>query len=259
MRPVTPAAARPEQRSLPADRSDQRQSPAARLVARLRRARAYRRNLRDARIRLGLRTPRRKRKLALAASVSVMALNTAAIDLDTAAQQSSVQQLDPYFFRVDAAQLKTSDSMKEALIEEEGVHYRVYRDVAGYPTVGVGHLVLASDRLRVGDTISERRALEFLDQDLEYAEQTVRDLVGDMQLYQHEFDALVDLAFNVGGGTLSKDDSPALNAAIEARDYRALATELEYHHAAGEKARGLVYRSERRTSIFQHANYENPR
>ena len=87
----------------------------------------------------------------------------------------------------------------------------------------------------------------------------MRRVVGDMKLYQHEFDALVDLAFNVGEGTLSPDKSPGLTAAIETRDYDRLADELEYHHAAGAIANGLVYRSERRTNIFLDAEYDDPR
>ena len=50
------------------------------------------------------------------------------------------------------------------------MRYTVYRDVAGYPTVGVGHLVESEDRLRVGDRISERRVLDFLDADLAEAD-----------------------------------------------------------------------------------------
>ena len=49
--------------------------------------------------------------------------------------------------------VKASGTFKQALIEEEGVRYTVYRDVAGYPTVGVGHLILPEDDLQVGDRV----------------------------------------------------------------------------------------------------------
>ena len=88
------------------------------------------------------------------------------------------------------------------------MRYTVYRDVAGYPTVGVGHLVEPEDRLRVGDRISERRVLDFLDADLAEAESGVRELVGDLPLHQHEFDALLDLVYNVGIGNVSPSESP---------------------------------------------------
>ncbi|UYH56128.1 lysozyme [Qipengyuania sp. SS22] len=161
--------------------------------------------------------------------------------------------------RQPAPLLTASDTFKQALIEEEGVRYTVYRDVAGYPTVGVGHLVQPRDRLRVGDRVSEQRVLAFLDADLAEAEQGVRQLVGDLPLHQHEFDALLDLVYNVGIGNVSPSESPRLNAAIDARDYDAIAEELNYTHAGGAFAKGLEHRSDRRASIFMDAAYENPR
>lgn len=161
--------------------------------------------------------------------------------------------------RQPAAMLSASEEFKQALIEEEGVRYVVYRDVAGYPTVGVGHLVERGDNLRVGDRVSHQRVLEFLDQDLIEAEEGVRELVGDLPLFQHEFDALVDLVFNVGIGNVSERKSPRLNAAIADGDYQAIADELDYTHAGGKVARGLQFRSERRARIWAEATYEDPR
>ena len=161
--------------------------------------------------------------------------------------------------RQPAALLKASNEFKQALIEEEGVRYTVYRDVAGYPTVGVGHLIDPGDNLRVGDRISEEQVLHFLEQDLAEAERGVRILVGGLPLYQHEFDALLDLVYNVGLGNVSERESPRLNAAIASGDYDAIAAELDYTHAAGRVARGLEFRSERRAQIFLDASYDDPR
>jgi|TARA_Y100000815_G_scaffold235107_1_gene227570 GH24 family phage-related lysozyme (muramidase) len=166
---------------------------------------------------------------------------------------------DPTQSRLAAHKIGTSAEFKRALIEEEGVRYIVYRDVAGYPTVGVGHLIDPQDGLRVGDRVSKQQILEFLEIDLAEAERHVRELVGDLPLYQHEFDALVDLVYNVGPGNVAEDESPRLNAAIQARDYDAIAAELNYTHAAGQVARGLEFRSERREKMFSEASYEDPR
>ena len=135
----------------------------------------------------------------------------------------------------------------------------VYRDVAGYPTVGIGHLVRPEDGLRVGDRITREQAMAFLKADLETAEKSVVAVVGDLKLYQHEFDALVDLAYNVGEGTLSPEESPDLNRAIANADYDGIAAELKYRFAGGEVAGGLVHRSKRRTQIFLEANYADVR
>lgn len=161
--------------------------------------------------------------------------------------------------RLSPALLRASGLLKQALIEEEGVRHTVYRDVAGYPTVGVGHLVQPRDGLAVGDRISETQARAFLDADLRGAEAAARALLGELPVHQHEFDALVDLIYNVGPGNVSADKSPRLNRAIAAGDYQAIAAELEYTYAGGAYARGLGHRSERRAQMFRAASYEDPR
>ncbi|WP_237164780.1 lysozyme [Paraurantiacibacter namhicola] len=203
----------------------------------------------------------RKRKIALAASAGIMGISTAATVPGTQQSvnmQQAIERVAPDI-RTSAALMKASDELKAAMIEEEGVRYTVYRDVAGYPTVGVGHLIKPGDGLSVGDRVTEEQVLEFLEQDLAIAEAGVARLVGDLPLFQHEFDALVDLVYNVGEGNVSPGKSPKLNAAISAGDYQAIADELAYHNAGGALARGLVYRSERRVNIFLEAAYEDPR
>ena len=224
------------------------------LIQRLRERRMRRRN---GMARRPHGTRRLKRKTALAVSVSVMAAGSviapAMGDIGVSAAES------PAAIRLPAAKLTTSAAMKEALIEEEGVRYTVYADSAGNPTVGVGHLVTARDGLSIGDTIAKDRALDLLEADLEHAEGVVARLAGDTPLYQHEFDALVDLAFNVGEGSLSQANSPNLNRAIAERDHEAIAAELDYIRAGNAVAAGLLYRSERRVAIFVDASYDNPR
>ena len=196
-----------------------------------------------------------RRKAALALSVGVMGLSTAGMTAP-AAPTPVTSKFDK---RQPAALLSVSDELLEAMIQEEGARRTVYRDVAGYPTVGVGHLVTPADHLEVGDRVSGDQVLDFLERDIAAAQDSARRLAGDLPLTQNEFDALVDLAFNVGEGNLSAERSPGLNAAIAARDYDAIAAELDYHHAAGHLARGLVYRSERRANIFLQASYGDPR
>ena len=222
----------------------------------MREKRRRRRLSRDLRIRAGERAMMRKRKATLALSASVISVSSVALPAMEPIVMQAVAETET---RKPAALLRASDALKEAMIEEEGVKYTVYRDVAGYPTVGVGHLVTSKDRLSVGDTITKDRVLELLSSDLEHAENVVTRITGDLPLYQHEFDALVDLAFNVGEGTISQRNSPKLHAAIAARDYQAVADELDYLRAGGAPAKGLVYRSERRTNIFLDADYSNPR
>tara|TARA_R110002072_G_scaffold15856_15_gene62745 strand:+ start:78 stop:707 length:630 start_codon:yes stop_codon:yes gene_type:complete len=192
----------------------------------------------------------------LAAFTAPSALRTGSDDSESSL---TIGSDDPTQNRIHASRISTSAQFKRALVQEEGVRQVVYRDVAGYPTVGVGHLIEPQDNLRVGDRVSKERVLGFLDGDIAEAEGHVRDLVGDLPLFQHEFDALVDLVYNVGRGNVSASESPRLNAAIDAGDYDRIASELDYTHAAGRVARGLEFRSERRAAIFVSASYEDPR
>jgi GH24 family phage-related lysozyme (muramidase) len=168
-------------------------------------------------------------------------------------------QLDPQAIRVPTDQLTASMQLMEAIAQEEGVRLTVYRDVAGNPTVGVGHRVTASDGLQVGDVISYDHAIDLLERDLAASEAIVGAMVGDLPLFQHEFDALVDLVYNVGEGTVSRANSPALHRAIANADHAAIAEELIYEKAGGSFAAGLAYRSVRRQSIFTEGLYEDPR
>ena len=201
----------------------------------------------------------RKRKAALALSAGIMGISTAAMSSGSPPPPKRVTYSLKIDRRLPAPLLNVSDEMKRAMIEEEGVRYTVYRDVAGYPTVGVGHLIRAEDGLSVGDKVSKDQVLDFLELDLKSSETAVVRLVGELALFQHEFDALVDLLFNVGEGNVGLAKSPRLNEAIATGDYLAIAEELDYHHAAGNIANGLVFRSERRTNIFSLADYENTR
>lgn len=206
-----------------------------------------------------LRNVGRRKTAVMALSAGAMGL--AAFTTQPSESQKQTAHASPLMqdLRQNAAFMTTSENFKEALVQEEGVRLTVYRDVAGYPTVGVGHLVTPEDNLSVGQRISYDQVIEYLEADLAKAEAAVARLVGGLALHQHEFDALVDLVYNVGEGNVSESESPRLNAAIQAGDYDSIARELDYTHAGGQVAGGLVNRSERRMAIFMEANYEDPR
>lgn len=98
--------------------------------------------------------------------------------------------------------MKVSQTGINFLKRWEGVRRRVYRDSVGKPTVGVGHLVLSQDKLKVGDIISNAQVDAFLRQDVRIAEAAVNAL--NLPLTQNQFDALVSFTFNLGAGGLTK-------------------------------------------------------
>lgn len=93
--------------------------------------------------------------------------------------------------------LKTSEKGKELIKQFEGVVYKVYLDVAGYKTVGVGHLVKPSEKYSIGQRVTPEEVDRLLTEDLKIAEYTILKNVS-VPLNQNQFDALVSLVFNIG-------------------------------------------------------------
>ena len=62
------------------------------------------------------------------------------------------------------------DKLIEELIKDEGYKYEIYLDHLGYPTFGVGHLVLETDEeygQPVGTPVSEERIRDCLSKDID--------------------------------------------------------------------------------------------
>lgn len=77
----------------------------------------------------------------------------------------------------------------------EGCKLHSYLDVAGVATIAYGHV----KGVRLGMTCTQQQAEEWLLEDVGNAEAAVNRLVR-VPLNQNQFDALVDLVFNVGVG-----------------------------------------------------------
>ena len=117
----------------------------------------------------------------------------------------------------------------EQLKIDEGVEYEIYLDHLGYPTFGVGHLVLETDPehgQEVGTAISEDRVKECFEKDLDtaisecnalYEDGVFGDLPGEVQ------EILVNMMFNMGRTRLSKFKK--MHAAILEADWKTAAKE----------------------------------
>lgn len=104
--------------------------------------------------------------------------------------------------------MKMSDRGLELLTQWEGFELNVYKDSAGLPTIGVGHLLtkdeLSSGKLLIeGETVkfhnglTHQQVVDLLGQDVRRFEDTVRNTV-TVDIEQHQFDALASFCFNVG-------------------------------------------------------------
>lgn len=56
-------------------------------------------------------------------------------------------------------------TLQELLTKQEGCEYKVYPDSLGKPTVGIGHLVIPKDKLKIGDVIDKARVSAFFKAD----------------------------------------------------------------------------------------------
>lgn len=90
--------------------------------------------------------------------------------------------------------MKMSEKGIEFLIKEEGERLTSYLCPAGVWTIGVGH---TGKDVKEGIVITKEKSRNLLKQDLKRFETCV-DTNISYALKQHEFDALVSLAFNIG-------------------------------------------------------------
>ena len=101
------------------------------------------------------------------------------------------------------------NAVYEQLKVDEGVVYEIYLDHLGYPTFGVGHLVLESDPehgQEVGTPVTEERVQECFEKDLDIAISECAVLYGDAwEGFPGEVqEILVNMLFNLGRPRLGK-------------------------------------------------------
>lgn len=149
------------------------------------------------------------------------------------------------------ADLDLSREGAENIIGFENYHNTAYQKSGDVATIGIGH----TSGVKVGDTMTDAQVVSAFVGDINVAESDTRNMLGDLRVSQEEFDALVDLQFNVGATELNSSNSPGLNASIAAGDYEAIGNNLVYTQSGGNFSRGLTARSDSRTNIFNSGNY----
>jgi len=141
----------------------------------------------------------------------------------------------------------------------EGSKAKVYKDSAGLPTIGVGHLLLKSEiaadaikiggqlvRLRFGLTEDQIRGL--LAQDLVRFEDAINKNV-KVTLSQNQFDALVAFCFNVGVSSFLRS---TLLKAINNGTLDAVPDQLRrWNTVGGKPVPGLVNRREKEIKLWR--------
>ena len=142
------------------------------------------------------------------------------------------------------------EAVFEQLNIDEGVVNEIYKDHLGYPTFGVGHLVLESDPefgQDVGTPVSEERTKDCFEKDLDTAisecvalyGDTFNDWPGTVQ------EILVNMMFNMGRTRLGKFNN--FRKALEAQDWKQAGIEgrdSRWHKQVTNRAERLMERLE---------------
>lgn len=139
---------------------------------------------------------------------------------------------------------KVSDAGVQLIKESEGKKLTTYRCSAGYPTIGYGHKLKSGENYT---TITEAQAEALLRKDLKTAEYTINKAVV-VEITQGQFDALVSLVFNWGGGNFLRSNGlKRLNRS----DYQGALEEFsEVNRANGQQSKGLVKRRAAEAKMF---------
>jgi len=120
------------------------------------------------------------------------------------------------------------DQLRKELEVDEGVKYEIYNDHLGYPTFGIGHLVIDIDPeygQEVGTPVSEDRVAEAFDKD-------VRTVIADCEILYPDFDELpeecqliiANMMFNMGRPRLKQ--FKGMKRGVDSRDWNAAADEM---------------------------------
>ena len=117
--------------------------------------------------------------------------------------------------------LTTSELGKNEIKRHEGLRLTAYDDGAGNLTIGYGHKIVSD----MPNKITREQAEELFRSDLAIAEAAVNRSVR-VPLTSAQFDALVSLVFNWGGGNFSQSE---LLRRLNAGDYRGAQQRLSEH------------------------------
>lgn len=128
----------------------------------------------------------------------------------------------------------------------EGYSPFIYKDIAGYPTIGYGHLILNGEEFQV--PLLPESAQQLLAQDASSKVRDVNKLV-QIPLWGNQFAALTSFTFNVGSGTLAKS---TLLKRVNNNQQSEVPNQMNrYVYAGGRRSKGLETRRLAEGTLYQ--------
>ena len=138
--------------------------------------------------------------------------------------------------------MKVSDKLIKLIRHHEGVRNKPYQCPAKLWTVGIGHLIGDGKTLppEWNKTFTNEEIDGILKSDLNRFELGVSKMLPNVQLKQHEFDALVSFCFNLGLGCFQR--STIRQALLRGDKEQAMESLVKYCRAGGKILKGLQNR-----------------
>lgn len=132
----------------------------------------------------------------------------------------------------------------------EGYSPFIYKDVAGYPTIGYGHLIVPADKGKIKEPLLPPQAQLLLEKDAQSKIKDVNKLV-HTPLYSQQFDSVTSFTYNVGSGALKKS---TLLKKVNTKAHPEVPAQFErYVYAGGKKVKGLATRRAAEAKLYESA------
>jgi lysozyme len=147
--------------------------------------------------------------------------------------------------------VKASKEAIKLIRHHEGVRNKPYQCPAKLWTVGIGHLIGNGQTLPASwnRTFTNEEIDGILKSDLSRFELGISKMLPNVQLKQHEFDALVSFCFNLGLGCFQR--STIRQALLRGDKEQAMESLMKYCRAGGKILRGLENRRKDERRLFE--------
>lgn len=141
--------------------------------------------------------------------------------------------------------MRTTKRAVELIKKYESCALKAYKCPAGVWTIGWGN----TSRAKAGMTCTQAQAYAWLNEDVAKTEDVVTDALDGTPVSYAQFDALVSLVFNIGGGNFRKS---TLLKKLKAGDSQGAAMEFNrWIYAGGKILPGLVKRRAEERKVFE--------
>ena len=141
--------------------------------------------------------------------------------------------------------MRISQNGVEFIKQKEGIKLTEYLDVAGKPTIGVGHLIRPGEKFP--HLLNMDKVDSLLRDDLSRIEAVVNEYV-EVKIDQNQFDALCSLTFNIG--TSAFITSTFLKLLNEGHILKSADAMLHWDHVGKMESPGLLQRRKDEAKLF---------